>query len=158
MYQENTNLPYIPEKQPNMMPYAPMPESKSLTEETRKYRAMYPEIHYRLEPFISTTCDKIESSGVMPSQQELDDITDDIYDDFCAMYPDMADYMGANDRKDSMPEAVPAQVIIGGRPGRYNPYRRRNLGRDLISSLLLSRIFGRRPYNPYYRPYPYPYY
>lgn len=139
MQQENMNLPYIQEQQPNMMPYMQNMDTRSLTEETRNYRAMFPEIHYRLEPFITSTCDSIEAAGVMPTQQELDAITDDIYDEFCAMYPDMEDYMGAK----SLPEAVPTQVIIGGRPGRFR-FRRRNLGRDFITALILSRLFGRR--------------
>ena len=54
------------------------------------------------------------------------------------MYPDMEDYMGAKSLRRLCP-----QVIIGGRPGRFR-FRRRNLGRDFITALILSRLFGRR--------------
>ena len=150
------NMPYNTSgSQANMMPAEPY--AKSLMEETRKYRAMHPEINYKLEPFISSTCDAIGLSGVMPTQQDLDDITDDIYDEFCQMYPDMADYMKANDNDSNKPEAVPAQFIVGGyRPRGYGRFRRRGIGRDLISSLLLARLFGGRyPYYPYYPYHPY---
>jgi hypothetical protein len=152
--EQYTNLPYQSNMNENMVN---APNMKSLIEEAKKHRAMYPEIHYKLEPFISNTCDAIESTGMMPSQDEMDDITDGIYDDFLKVNPDLANYMKANDN-DDMPEAVQTQFLFGGyRPGRYGGFRRRGLGRDLISALLLARLFGRR--NPYY-PYPqyYPYY
>ena len=155
-HQENESIAYMQGKQPNMVTYSPS-TARSLTEETRRQRALYPEIHYKLEPFISNTCDIIESSGVMPSQQELDEITDNIYDEFCQMYPDMENYMKANDSDNDMPEAIPAQFAYGGRyrPGRGR-FRRRGIGRDLISALLLARLFGgRRPYYPSYPNYHY---
>ena len=148
--EQYTNLPYMASNEnlvnaPNMM---------SLVEETKKHRAMYPEIHYKLEPFISMTCDAIESTGLMPSQDEMDDITDGIYDDFCRMHPDMANYMKSNENTNDMSEAVQTQVLFGGRPGRFGGFRRRGLGRDLISALLLARLFsGRR--HPYYSPFPF---
>ncbi|NLA87503.1 MAG: hypothetical protein GX847_09570 [Clostridiales bacterium] len=146
------NLPYMAGNENAVN----MPNLKSVVEETKKHRAMYPDIHYRLEPFISNTCDAIESTGMMPSQEELDDITDDIYDDFCNMYPDMANYMKSDENQSEIPEAVPTQVLFGGgfRPGRRGGFRRRGLGRDLITALLLTRLFGGRRY-PYYQPYPY---
>lgn len=126
---------------------------KSLAEETKRQRAMYPEIFYKLEPFICSTCDAIDATGVMPTQEELDNITDGIYDDFNNMYPELADYMTASDRQNDTPEAVTTQFVYGGgyRSGRFRNYRRRGLGRDLISLLLLSRLFGRRRNQyPYY--------
>lgn len=139
-HQENFNIPYIPG---NMMPAES--NVKSIIEETKKHRAMYPEIQYKLEPFISSTCDAIESSGVMPTEEEMDNITDGIFDDFCNTYPDMANYMKANDNDTDMPEAVPTQFFGGGfRPGGFRRFRRRGLGRDLIRALLLARLFGRR--------------
>lgn len=154
-HQENESIAYIQGKQPNMVTYKSN-NAKSLVEETKKHRALFPEIHYKLEPFISNTCDIIDSSGAIPSQQELDEITDNIYDEFCQMYPDMANYMRANDSDNDIPEAIPAQFTYGE---RYRPgsgsFRRRGIGRDLISALLLARLFGRRPYYPYYPNYPY---
>ncbi len=143
-YQENYNNPYVPANRDNMMPAES--NVKPFIEQTKKHGAVYPEIYYKLEPFISSTCDVIESSGVMPTEEEMDDITDVIFDDFCNTYPDMANYMKANDNDNDMPEAVPTQIFFGGgfRPGRFRRFRRRGLGRDLVRFLLLSRLFGRR--------------
>lgn len=135
---QELNMQYLSGNEGNIM--------NSLAEETRKQRSMYPEIFYKLEPFICSTCDAIDAIGIMPTQEELDKITDDIYEDFRNMHPDLAEYMSANDGRNDMQEAVPTQVFIGGgfRPGRFRGFRRRGLGRDLISLLLLSRLFGRR--------------
>jgi hypothetical protein len=145
MAQQELNMSYLPGNEGNMMNIASNNAVKSLAEETKQQRALYPEIHYKLEPFISSTCDAIESSGVMPTEEELDDITDGVFDDFCKVYPDMADYMRANDNENDLPEAVPTQIFGGGfRPGRFRRFRRRGLGRDLIRALILARLFGRR--------------
>ena len=156
------NLQYLPSENENMMN---APNMKSLVEETKKHRAMYPEIHYKLEPFISMTCDAIEATGMMPSQDEMDDITDGIYDDFCRMHPDMANYMKANENDNDPPEAVPTQMFLGRgfRPERFGGFRRRGIGRDLILALLLGRLFRRRrrhpweweTFEPYDSSYPY---
>lgn len=149
------NLPYIAR---NIDSPAAMPEAtlKNPVEEARRHRAMFPDIYFKLEPFIASTCEAIESSGVMPTQQEMDSIIDEIFDDFCNMHPDMANYMRSNDSDNSLPEAVPTQVFFG-RPGRFRGFRRRGLGRDLIALLLLERLFRRRRPFHTFNPYPYPY-
>lgn len=104
--------------------------------------AAYPEIFYKLMPFIMLTVDLIFSSGMMPTQQQLDEITDGIFDDFCTMYPDMASYMGASD---AVPAFAADMPFRGGYIGGYRPsnrFRRGGLGRDLINVWLLSQLFG----------------
>jgi hypothetical protein len=130
---------------------------KSLVEETKKHRAMYPEIHYKLHPFVCVTCDAIEATGRMPSQEEFDDITDNIYDEFCKMHPEMENYMKSGNKDDDPPEAVTAFDGFGRGIGRgfgFGP-RRRGIGRDLVGALLLAELLGRRrSYFPYsYYPY-----
>lgn len=146
--EQYTNLPYMASNE-NMVN---APNMKSMVEETKKHRAMYPDIHYKLEPFITSTCDAIEATGMMPSQDELDDITDGIFDDFCKTYPDMENYMKSNENTNDMTEAVQTQVLFGGRPRRFGGFRRRGLGRDLISALLLARLFGSRR-SPFFPPF-----
>ncbi len=155
-YQEQPRTSYVPDEKEYMMNPANI---KSLPEITKTQRALYPEVLYKLEPFIASTCDAIRSAGIMPNQQEIDDITDEILDDFLKMHPEMERYMNARDNENDMPEAVPAQVFPGGfrpGPGRFRRFRRRGLGRDLITFLLLQQLFGRRyPYLPYYPYYSY---
>jgi hypothetical protein len=158
--QENSYLSNISNMQGNaayMMPMEANTAAKSLVEETKKHRAMYPEIHYKMEPFISTTCDMIESSGVMPTQEEMENITDNIYDEFCKMYPEMENYMKPNQRDNDPPEAVTTQFMMDDfrrgdfGQGDFGRFRRRGIGRDFILALLLSRLFGRRRgFNPFF--------
>jgi hypothetical protein len=129
--------------------------SVNLADNVRSNRALYPEIFYKLQPFISMTADIIADAGVMPNEQEMDDITGNILEDFINMYPDMAGYVKSNDSDRG--EAVPTIVFGGGfGPGRRR-FRRRGIGRDLILALLLSDLAGRRsryPFSPYsYHPY-----
>ena len=103
------------------------------------YRAVYPEVCYKLTPYISMACDMMDSYGIdVPTQQQVDDMVDGIYDDFCRMYPDMADYMS---KGGSDPAGDPPPFRDGFRP-RFG-FRRRGLGRDFIEALLLSELFGR---------------
>jgi hypothetical protein len=105
------------------------------------YSAIYPEIYYKLKPYISMASDMVFSNGgIMPTQQELDDMTDSIYDDFVNSNPDMGDYM----KKTDVDTAVPTFDGFGFRPGfRFGRFRRRGLGRDFISALLLAELLGR---------------
>jgi hypothetical protein len=142
----------MPENE-NLMPIETGNTMKSLVEETKKQRAMYPEIHYKLHPFVCVTCDAIEATGRMPTQEEFDGITDNIYDEFCKMHPDMENYMKSGD-KDDPPEAVTAFDGFGRGFGRgFGFMRRRGIGRDLVGALLLAELLGRRRYNHPYWPY-----
>ncbi len=154
-YQEQPRTSYVPDEKEYMMNPANI---KSLPEITKTQRALYPEVLYKLEPFIASTCDAIRSAGIMPNQQEIDDITDEILDDFLKMHPEMERYMNARDNENDMPEAVPAQVFPGGfRRGGDSALRSRGSAglitfvlqqcsetiRTFLLSLLLYRAAGR---------------
>ena len=151
-HQNYTNLTQMPDNE-NAMLLKPNSAAATLVEETKKHRALYPEIHYRLKPFIAVTCDAIQASGVNPTQEDMDEITDNILNDFCRMHPDMENYMKTADEADDPPEAVQT-IAYGGRYGYgYRGFRRRGLGRDLIGGLLLGELLGRG--YPYSGCYPY---
>ena len=101
----------------------------------------YPEIYYRLAPYIMMVCDQAESAGVeMPSQQMIESITDSIYDDMVRNFPDMADYFRGHEQTMADVDSLPVQgpFYFGRRP------RRRGLFRDLIDILLLNEFLRRR--------------
>lgn len=103
------------------------------------YQALYPEIYYKLKPYVSVACDMMNSYGIdVPTQQQVDNMVDGIYNDFCKTYPDMADYMNKGDKD---PVGDPPPFRDGFRP-RFG-FRRRGLGRDFIGALLLAELFGR---------------
>lgn len=125
-----------------MLPIAPsnsqMTESPNMADSTT-YQAVYPEVYYKLIPYISMACDMMDSHGItIHTQQQVDSMVDEIYNDFCKTYPDMADYMnqGGNNPADD-----PPPFHDGFRP-RFR-FRRRGLGRDFIGALLLSELLGR---------------
>jgi len=112
------------------------------------YQAAYPEIFYKLQPYIMMMCDQMDSFGTaMPNQEMIEQMSDNIYEDLLRMYPDLADYVRSHDN--AMPEeedAVEAITYGGFRPGdrRRRPFQRRGLPRDLIQILLLSELARRR--------------
>jgi len=100
-----------------------------------QYQLVYPEIFYRVQPYIIMVCDQMDVyDPSMPTQEMMEQMSDMICDDLCKMYPDMAKY-ARND--ETMTEVKPAVVF------RRRPRRRGILG-DLIDILLLSELFGRR--------------
>ena len=151
-HQNYTNFAQMPDNE-NMMLTQPNNVAATLVEETKKHRALYPEIHYKLKPFISVTCDAIQASGLNPTQEEMDEITDNIYDDFCKMHPEMENYMKTENDTAASPEAVQT-IAYGGRYGYgYGGFRRRGIGRDLIGGLLLGELLGRGYSYPNCYPY-----
>ncbi|CDZ23723.1 hypothetical protein CCDG5_0592 [[Clostridium] cellulosi] len=113
------------------------------TEDAMTYRALYPEIYYKLQPYISAACDIMDSYGItMPTQKQLDDMTDGIYEEFVRTYPDMAEYMSEQSTRNNPNDPPP----FSGGFRRFRPgfrFRRRGLGRDFISALLLAELLGR---------------
>ena len=132
---------------PEMMPAYPKSEVSPVTEEAMNYRTLYPEIYYKLIPYIIMACDVMDTYGTkVPTQQQVEQMADGIYDDVCKMYPDMADYMRKSEAMKDDPPGDPPFFPGGFRGGRGGYIRRRGLGRDLIETLLLAELLGRRRY------------
>lgn len=130
---------------PQTMRPAPMPQATSnpTMQKVCTYRAVYPEVYYKLKPFVSMVCDAINPCGdMMFTQQQVDQIVDGIYDDACKMYPEMSDYLRKYDPMQDDPSGDPPAPRGFGRPGFG--FRRRGLGRDFIEALLLAELLGRR--------------
>jgi hypothetical protein len=117
---------------------------------------VYPEMYYRMQPYIMMVCDKMDANNMdMPSQEMVERISDSIYDDM-RKNPDIAEYMQSQDQAASDGAAPSfASIAVQGPYGYYDydPYmfrfdrrdfRRRGLSRDLIEILLLSELFRRR--------------
>ena len=109
-------------------------------------KLVYPEVYYKLQPYVMSVCDEMGTNGyMMPSQEILEQMSDNIYDDMCRMYPDMAEYANDYDIKASVESAQ-----YGRDPYYRGRFRRRGLFRDLIDILLLTELFGRRRRYYYY--------
>lgn len=115
-----------------------------------RYQLIYPEMYYRLHPYIMMVCDEMDMYGAVPTQEMVMQITDNIYDDICKMYPDMAKYVGDNAVKSTI--ADPPEFGDRFDRDRFDRdrndfdgrFRRRGPFRDIIDILLLSELFNRR--------------
>lgn len=113
------------------------------------YGMVYPEIYYRVQPFVMAVCDQMKAyGGVMPSAEVIESIADNIYTDVITMYPDLAEYAG-----DAVASASAARMWpMGDDPNYAQPtiapfyrrrFRRRGVFRDFVEILLLNEIFRR---------------
>lgn len=112
-------------------------------------RITYPEVFYKVQPYIMMACDGIDANGsAMPTQEMIDNISDNIYADVCKMYPDMAEYAQASDS--SMPDPPMERGEFRRQPEVFNRrFRRRGMFRDFIDFLLLQELFRRRRRFPF---------
>lgn len=107
------------------------------------YQMVFPEIYYKLQPYVLMVCDRLDSfESTMPTQDMLDNISDNIYDDVCKRDPNLAQYLQSQSVKDD--PAVPAAGYGDDPPFFGIGFRRRGLPRDLIEILLLAELFRRR--------------
>jgi len=107
----------------------------SMVRSARDFEMLYPDVYYKVQPYVMMMCDEMDSCGtMMPSQEMVDYMCDCIYEDLSRMYPDLTDNYADVD-------AVPTINGFGGF-GRFR--RRRGPFRDLITILLLTEFFRRR--------------
>lgn len=146
---------YSPTNMPSMMQSNPQMSVSPAMTQSMPAAMKYPEIYCKLQPYLTIVRDQMASMGRNPTQEELDQISDTIYDDICRRDPDIKAYLSKYEPDD--PPGDPP--FRGGFRGGFGPgfgfgFRRRGLGRDFIDALLLAQLFGR----PYPYPYPYAYY
>ncbi len=109
------------------------------------YQMVFPEIYYKLQPYIMMVCDQMDPLGsTMPTQDMLDRVSDSIYDDMCKRYPDIAEYARTQEDKANS-DPIIQTARFGDDPPMFGwRFRRRGLFRDLIDILLISELFHRR--------------
>lgn len=138
--------PNMPNAQPtpfmNQTPY-----NMSELNDLMNYRIAYPEIYYKCQPFVMMACDQLDAlTTEMPTQEMIEIMSDNLYDDISRMYPDLVEYATNADQK--YEEDIPTQGFQNydrDRDGRR--FRRRGVFRDFIDFLLLSELFRRRRRN-----------
>lgn len=119
-----------------------------------EYRVVYPEIYYRLQPYIMNFCDQLESTGqAAPSQDMVEQMSDAIFEEIQALYPDLIQYTkGQENMENNQMHDRDQNVIQTQRSFRFRRpiRRRRGLLRDIIEILLLSELGNRRWRRRYY--------
>ena len=110
-------------------------------EQSMMYRRVYPDVYYKVQPFVMMVCDEMDAGNFeMPAQETIRETSDQIYEDVCRVHPDLAErdhYRGMSYEAASAYELadnfVEAQQFFGG--GFFN---------DLIDIMLLNELFRRR--------------
>ena len=116
---------------------------------------VYPDIYYILQPYVMMMSDRIDTAqDTMPSQDVIEHMSDQIYEDVRREYPEITEWAGTEGDLPALSPgndpAVETQIIpLGLRPFRI---RRRRPFRNLIDILLLNELFRRRHRDRRYRP------
>ena len=64
-----------------------------------------------MSAFVMMACDQMDAvSSEMPTQEMIEMMADNIYDDICRMYPDMVEYIRSAEQKGGA--NIPAQGFI----------------------------------------------
>jgi hypothetical protein len=124
-----------------------MADTMPKTMDNMTYLLVYPEVYYRVQPYVMMVCDQMDSySMMMPSQEMVEQMSDGIYEDMRRMYPDMVEYANDSEKKAKEdPPFIEVQTFYGRGFGMFGRHgRRRGPVRDLIDILLLSELFRRR--------------
>nr|WP_315021705.1 hypothetical protein [uncultured Aminipila sp.] len=93
----------------------------------------YPEIYYKVQPFVIFACDQLESCRHIINQNVLDQVGDDIYAKVCMMHPDLEEYASQ----------YPMKLSVESTQRHRRVFRRRGVFRDFIDLLLLNELLGR---------------
>lgn len=112
-------------------------------EENINYQCLYPDVYYKVQPFIMMACDEMDAVNIgMPTYDMLRHISDQIHNDVCKVHPDLVEQ--DDDYQEMSYEAAAAYNIPGDLVESQQWRRRRNFFRDLIDIILLNEIFRRR--------------
>ena len=92
----------------------------AMLSDTIAYQPIYPDVYYKVQPFVMMACDEMDAYGcMMPNHDMLRQTTDRIYHDIGRMHPELAE----------------VQSLQIGEGGFFN---------DLITIMLLNEFFHRR--------------
>ena len=126
---------------------APQAAVPPVVRDAVEYRMVYPEIYYKIQPYVVMMCDEMDVYGTtMPSQEMIEQMTDNIYNNICRIYPDMGECSSETVKEVQLGLSVYPYPYGYG----YGRNRRGGFLGDLINILLLSEIFGRRRRRYYY--------
>lgn len=110
-------------------------------EENTDYQCIYPDIYYKVQPFVMMACDEMDAQNYgMPARNTIRQISDQIYEDVCRIHPNLT-RRGSNHEMSY--EAAAAYSV----PGSYVEALQFGGGdffNDLIDIVLLNEIFRRR--------------
>ena len=112
-------------------------------EENINYQCLYPDVYYKVQPFIMMACDELDAAGYgMPALDMIRQISDQIYEDVCRVHPDLA----KRDHYHEMTYEAAAAYSVPGSHVETQQFRRGSFFNDLLDIVLLNELFRRRRY------------
>lgn len=140
----------------NMANYSNAVQGTNPVTKAKAFQLVYPDIYYKLQPYIMMVCDQMDAyNAPIPTQEMIENMTDSIFDDVVRMFPDVAEYVREYEKQ--MPSntteenIAPVQIDLTRRGDRDRDrdrrdprFRRRGLFRDLIDILFLTELLRRR--------------
>jgi hypothetical protein len=133
----------------NNLHWHPMPECRYPMEYHRRYcwaypcidydiddgmvcPMMYPDIYYKLYPYVRRVCDLMDNPCILyPTREQIESMVDECYDMCVREMPELEQYAGS---------IVPVYQEVGAQQFAF----RRPILRDLIAIILISELFRRR--------------
>lgn len=109
------------------------------SQQTMNCNLVYPEIYYKVQPFVMFACDQLQSGGNTICQAALDQVGESIYTNVCIMNPDLEEYASTYPTQ-AQTQSVSATQRNGGL------FRRRGVFQDFIDILLLNELLRRGTY------------
>ena len=111
-------------------------------EENINYQCIYPDVYYKVQPFVMMACDEMDASNCdMPNHDTVRQMSDQIYDDVCRVHPDLAE----RDQYQGMSYEAATAFNMPGSIVEAQQWRRGGgFFNDLIDIILLNEFFGRR--------------
>ena len=118
----------------------------------------YPEVYYKVQPFVTSVCDEMDCAGEeILSQEMFDEMSGSIYNKVRYMHPELVEYASCHHDMRSSVESLQRDFDWDRRDrdrdrdrdrnrDRDFPrfrFRRRGIFRDFIELLLLNELFGR---------------
>lgn len=110
-------------------------------EENMDYQCLYPDVYYKIQPFVMMACDELDASNYgMPTRDMVRQISDQIYDDVCRVHPDLAE----RDNYQGMSYEAASAYSVPGSMVEAQQFSRGGFFNDLLDIVLLNEIFRRR--------------
>ncbi|MBN7772455.1 hypothetical protein [Clostridium aminobutyricum] len=101
---------------------------------------VYPEVYYKVQPFVMFACDQMQNCGNGINQKILDQVGENIYTNVCVMHPDIEEYANSCQPQKYSIRALEHDVEIQSNGGLF---RRRGLFQDFVDLLLLNELVRR---------------
>lgn len=110
-------------------------------EQSMMYQRIYPDVYYKVQPFVMMACDQMDADDYgMPSPELIRHTSDQIYMDVCGVHPDLAE----REHYHEMSKEAASAYHMEERAVASQQFGSGGFFEDLITIMLLNEVFRRR--------------